>query len=60
MCWIVHIPTVCCHVTHIICVTQQIKEVAGKLDVEMMVIQGEELNQKGFGGIFIMLYIVAL
>ena len=31
-------------------VVQQIKEVAGKLDVEMMVIQGEDLDQKGFGG----------
>ena len=29
---------------------QQAKEVAGKLDVDMMVVQGEELDQKGFGG----------
>jgi len=36
-----------------ICFIQQIKEVAEKLDnVEMLVIQGEELDKKGFGGEF--------
>ena len=42
-----------------IVVLQQAKEVAGKLNVDMMVVQGEELDQKGFGGdTFVFTYII--